>query len=83
DLTSSSRVFANIVAYSPESWAPDGDVLMLTVRKQDRQVVRLLYDVAADTATEVERQDVLSWGRTKNELLMNHIGSPVLKGVGR
>jgi hypothetical protein len=82
DLTSSSRVFANIVAYSPESWAPDGEVIMLEVRKRDRQVVRLLYDVAADTAIEIERRDVLGWGRPKNELLMNQGGSPVLKDLG-
>lgn len=79
DVTGASAVFSDIVAYTPEGWAPDADLLMMTARKRDRSVVRLLYNADTDTALEVERKSVLTWGANSGQLLVETTSGPILK----
>jgi hypothetical protein len=69
-ITRQSRVFSDVVAFESESWAPDADVLMLTIRKADRSVARMLYTPASDTGVEILRRGIVGWGRSSQELLV-------------
>jgi hypothetical protein len=81
DRTAASSIFSDVVAYTPESWAPDADVLMLTARKRDGSVARLLYNADTDTAVEVSREGVFSWGANSRQLVVETEHGATLKAV--
>jgi hypothetical protein len=81
DLTAASAVFSGVVAYTPESWAPDADVLMLTARKRDGSVARLLYNADTDNALEVRRESVFAWGANSGQLVIENEEGATLRAV--
>lgn len=57
---------------SPESWAPDADVIMLAVQKDARTFGRVIYDPVNDVAAEVHDSNIVGWGKSSAELLRVH-----------
>jgi Tol biopolymer transport system component len=84
-LKAGSRVLSSVLGWRPAGWAPDADLLLMEVRRNDsrgdEEMATIVFDPKQDTAVDIPDAEVVGWGYRDDDLVLRTGGRLSVKGV--